>query len=103
MTTTIENKTYNGWTNYETWNVKLWIDNDENEINYWNEEAEDCNRVALSLADRLKEYYDNNMHEIGVPELKGFYADLLNAALSEINWYEIAKSIIDDLESEGVK
>lgn len=21
--------TYNGWTNYETWNVALWLDNDQ--------------------------------------------------------------------------
>ena len=26
--TNIQDQTYNGWTNYETWNVALWIQND---------------------------------------------------------------------------
>jgi hypothetical protein len=27
--TDLTNRTYNGWTNYETWNVVLWIENAE--------------------------------------------------------------------------
>ena len=27
--TRIQDTSYNGWTNYETWNVALWIQNDE--------------------------------------------------------------------------
>ena len=48
----MQTKQYNGWTNYETWNVKLWI-----------------------------------------------WADLLGAALSEVNWYEIASSLLENVEA----
>ena len=35
-----DTKGYNGWTNYETWRVHLWLSNDEGSYNYWLEEAE---------------------------------------------------------------
>lgn len=36
-----EDKKYNGWTNYETWNVALWLDNEEGSYNYWRETAQE--------------------------------------------------------------
>ena len=88
------------------------MDNDQGSQEYWQEVAQDCfdtattgdcftreEQAALDLADRLKQELDTDMHDRGVPELSGFYADLLNAALSEVNWHEIAKSFIEDLES----
>ena len=31
----MSDKTYNGWSSYETWLVKLWMDNEEGTYNYW--------------------------------------------------------------------
>lgn len=89
-------KEYNGWTNYETWVVKLWMDNDEGSNSYWNEMAEeylkrDAESAFSDLAGLLKE-----QHEEALPEVNGFIADLLNAAMSEVNWDEIADGLIDD-------
>ena len=97
-------QTYNGWTNYETWAVNLWLDNEEGTQAYWSErarevfrtsEADEYNtrteRAKSDLADELK-----REHEENTPEVTGVFADLLNAALSEVDWHEIAKSMIDN-------
>ena len=92
---------YNGWTNYETWNVKLWLDNDEGSYLYWRERAEEryaegkeyeyMDAATSDLRDELQAFHEEN-----APAVSGTYADLLNAALSEVNWYEIAESLMED-------
>ena len=102
-------KGYNGYTNYETWNYKLWIDNDENSQNYWNDRAIDLYKIALgddlfsridNAAFELKDELKNEIEE-NQPEVTGVYADLLNSAISEINFYEIALDILNDLKNEN--
>lgn len=89
--------TYNGWSNYETWLVKLWMDNDEDSCRYWQEQAQ-CARserenARFVLANMLKDE-----HEESMPEVAGVYLDLLAAVLGEINWREIADSLLEDAE-----
>lgn len=105
---TTETKTYNGWHNYETWAVALWIDNDQGTYEwardlarearseaadpdlrspYWTE----AEHVRFTLADNLKESLEEQM-----PEVEGMWADLLNAAFSEVDWQEIADHYLDE-------
>ena len=109
---------YNGWWNYETWNLKLWLDNDEVTYNMVQEKAkalikkhegdhiEDAatemvkfNKAEVDLADWLKEYTLDNM-----PELKAsFYSDVLSASIREVNFQEIATHICDDILNEDIQ
>lgn len=93
-------KEYNGWTNYETWLLKLWQDNDEGDQEYWREQAEECVKVdgrrdaVISLADIMKDHYESAASDlVGVT---GFWSDLMGAALSEVNWHEIAEHWIEE-------
>jgi len=97
-----QDTTYNGWTNYETWAVKLWIDNEEGTQRYWEYMAREAvrrqykDRAKCELADELR-----LEHEEAAPDIAGtVYSDLMNAALSSVNWYEIAENIIGDLEDD---
>jgi hypothetical protein len=87
-------KTYNGWSNYETWNAKLWLDNDQGT-------ADEMNRMARhaeagKLAQEIKAFVLECSPDLGA----SMFADLLNAALSEVDWYEIAEAYIQDNEND---
>lgn len=105
-------KEHNGWFNYETWLVKLWMDNEESSSGYWAQEASDsyANAVAESglnrkeqaacdLSEKLKENHEQQIEDAGVPS-NGFITDLIGAAMSEVNWHEIAESLLGDVEDD---
>lgn len=98
-----QEKGYNGWSNYETWCVKLWIDNDQGSYEYWREMTQECWENSGHDKDatlRKLFYMLKDEHEENTPETVGVYADLLNAALSEVDWHEIAESLFDAEEFE---
>jgi hypothetical protein len=101
--------TYNGWTNYETWLVNLWMDNEQGSQAFFREQAREYLSTAqaddvwtktqhawFQFADWLKEY-----HEEFQPELPGVYVDLLGGALGSVNWSEIARHYIEAIEEEA--
>ena len=47
--TCLTDQTYNGWTNYQTWNVVLWIQNDEGLYNLVNQFEIACYEDLLDV------------------------------------------------------
>ncbi len=89
---------YNGWTNYETWCVNLWLNNDQGTYNAVNELVEefDEDTNVIKIADAIKSFVEDLPECSSVREQASFVSDLLGAALSEVDWYEIATTWISD-------
>ncbi len=81
---------HNGWSNYMTWDIALWIDNEQGTQEYWKEVAEQIN--VYDLAEKLKDDIEDGVPEIG----SSLYSDILGYGLQKVNWYEIAKHLKED-------
>ena len=86
---------YNGYTNYPTWCVSLYLNQD-----YYR------NEVIPDLADNLdgdvnidllvevmKDEFYEEMHDI---KLAGPFSDLLTWAEELVNWHEIAELLVEE-------
>ena len=89
---------YNGWTNWETWNFKLWLDNDELSYREVLEMAED-NKDGYKLSLELESWAEMILE--GILTEPGFFADICFSAIKEIDFYEIAESYLLELKEGG--
>jgi hypothetical protein len=85
---------YNGWKNYETWLVALWIDNDGG-ADYWAERAAEFTD-AYDLEQEMEAYYTELAEQV-IPS-GGMFNDLFNSALREVCWYDIASHYFETAE-----
>ena len=90
-------KTYNGWTNYATWRVNLEIFGGLDPRDYWLGEIE--SNSAYDLSKQLEEYVGNIIDLDG--SLEGLAVDYARAFVADVNWYEIAEHMIDDVKAEA--
>ena len=101
-------KEYNGYTNYQTWCVSLWIDNDEGLYNMIGEIAESTwdnaeesdhfskeNDAIYSLEENIKTIVNEFNPIINQANM---HNDLLGYALSSVNWYEITENWIENVK-----
>lgn len=101
--------TYNDWTNKPTWLVKVWIDNDQLEQEFWLAQTRRCLALPPSesgvgqprygtyrLADILKDHFETRAEAL--TGVTGFWADLLSYTVAIINWDEIARVLVEDAE-----
>jgi hypothetical protein len=115
MDNNMEEKTYNGWSNYETWAAGLWIDNEQGSHSYWREQAakhfenaaeseapheslwSQRSAARSKLAEQIQEEFEEASP---LADQASVYSDLLTAALGEVDWHEIADHLLNDTIGE---
>jgi hypothetical protein len=92
----MNDKTYNGWTNYVTWRVNLEIfDGFDPYDNF----SDDQRYMKDNLAGYLKDYTEEIIYQSGGGD-GNLAVDYALAFLQEVNWHEIAKHMIANYPDE---
>ena len=101
-------QTYNGYANYETWLVAVWIDNDQGNIDYWLDVARHHYSISedrkyftkkeeaiISLSEDMKEWYSYRVPDSD--DIGGLWSDMLYAALGSVDWHELAGKYMEQV------
>jgi len=80
---------YQGWPNYETWAVALWLDNEQGLHNTAMDIVHSSKDIS-KVSQALKEFVEEMQPDLGAT----LWADLLNGAMADVYWYDIAEHYI---------
>lgn len=80
---------YNGWPNYETWNVMLWMDNDEGAYRCYREKAQRYKDSGRTLRGIAAQNVCRECMGSGTPDGVSFDS-------SKIRWGKIAEAMRED-------
>lgn len=95
----MDNKTYNGWSTYATWRIKLEMLDSWADYHMDGGEYERFDSVG-ALADHLKDYAEEQIENyIERGDGVNLARDYALAFLADVNWHEIAGSIAEDYPS----
>ena len=90
----IRNAKHNGWPNYETWAVNLWLTNEPHTYERLMSIVQSCDTLgdqAEALRKWVRPDEGNKMDEYA-DSIAGMYVDLLAAAFDVVQWREIVKA-----------
>jgi hypothetical protein len=101
---------YNGWINYETWAVYLWLSNEKGPYRFYHKQAQ--SQLAQAMEDRLTptkedmavaeerlaEYMktEHNVMAMVIVD-NGLYSDLLTTSLGRVDWHEVARAFLEEV------
>lgn len=94
----MSDREYNGWTNYETWLVNLWLSNDSGSEEMLRETVGGC-RTKYDAGRAIRAMVDE-MADEWMPDQASMFADMIGAALKEVDWQKIASHYMPEEEEE---
>jgi len=93
--------TYNGWKNYETWNINLWIQNDEGLYGFVRDS------LAVLLDANGNDWENVSMHDIQEIVHDAFplhkTPDGVSLFSNEIDWDEISDALLELAEGNNIR
>lgn len=93
---------YQGWANYETWCVHLWLSNEQEPYYEFRDLAENYVNRPYELGQEIKNRVEEETEtalaavQTKMDAYSGMISDIFHANLSVVDWEEIGKAFLED-------